>query len=801
MNKINKLIWLSALIISPAALAENITIEYEDTSTYYGGFRGKLTFTNNSNTDIDGWALSCVTNFTITDASGAIVTSGTPTTLTNESWTNMIQAGGTRAIEFGGEPEVNQDSFNDCTFNQEPVTIAINGTDNAEDQHDASQLSASFKMTSSYEGAFRGKVVIKNDDEVKTSYWQLACDTDFTISDASGAEYTQENGRFEFNNTEWGAEIQPGSSATINFGATPALTEQAFENCTLNSIATDIHILSGAAEGIETQTITFPELDATEQIIYQHTIPLGQSELLIAGVSDPIVKTNNDEVITVSANGNKVLLNGLRSGRASLKISDGQSKERYIGIRVRNADGSLPGMPNYLAVGSVSEDSIADLDFWKSFDEEGKNKRVDIRYIYLNGGPFPLVQAGWATTENRLNTKGGRAISFIRESLKYGMIPSFVYYNIPDGNESYTRNMSHLISQEYMQAYFTDLKYAIDIINKEAGDETVQMILEPDALGYMAQNDDDPVTTFVYTQAAYELGFLGEGDPVFDNTLTDFVSAVNYIIERDAPNVEFGWQMNLWAIKPGGYTTPVGVRGLMHITDEGPAHQGYLGWEQGRINIYEEAKAITDYYLRSGVSSYGADFISIDKYGLDATGYGGDSAINIAEEPEKSTWFWNADHWNNYLLFVKAMKDISDLPVVLWQIPVGHINSSTAISPYSADGSFPNLTNTPMKYEDSAATYFLGDQFTPGSAARMAHFSQNKSLDAKVYTQGNDIIWADHMQEAADAGAHTVLFGAGVGVSTDGVGLSETHPTDGFYWIHKVQRYYENTPIALTVEQ
>ncbi len=48
------------------------------------------------------------------------------------------------------------------------------------------------------------------------------------------------------------------------------------------------------------------------------------------------------------------------------------------------------------------------------------------------------------------------------------------------------------------------------------------------------------------------------------------------------------------------------------------------------------------------------------------------------------------------------------------------------------------------------------------------------------------------MKEAVDAGVISILFGAGVGISTDGVG---SDPTDDFWWITNIQRYYEN-PVA-----
>ena len=107
--------------------------------------------------------------------------------------------------------------------------------------------------------------------------------------------------------------------------------------------------------------------------------------------------------------------------------------------------------------------------------------RMDVRYIYLNGGPVN----GWSTWSNQ---PGGRVVSYLQQSQKLGMVPYFVYYNIPDGGESYWTDTQHIASTSYMEGYFKDLKLALDLIHQYAPDDPVGMILEPDFLGYLMQN-------------------------------------------------------------------------------------------------------------------------------------------------------------------------------------------------------------------------------------------------------------------------------------------------------------------------
>jgi hypothetical protein len=472
-------------------------------------------------------------------------------------------------------------------------------------------------------------------------------------------------------------------------------------------------------------------------------------------------------------------VNGLQAGRASLRITETSTGEtRYLGVRVRTASGEAPGMPEYVAIGSVSEDRDHDLNFWRDFDDDLTNKRMDIRYIYINGGPF----TGWRTWTTK---DGARAITYVRESLKLGMIPFFVYYNIPDDSENFQVDKEHIESVDYMEAYYQDLKFFLDLVREEAGDEVVGIVLEPDFLGYMMQQSGGtgqdavpvpPDELLAQTNAAYSSGVLDAGaDPVFPDSVTGLVQSINYVIDKYLPNAYFGWQFNLWASP--GITVEIPGSGLIRLTDS-------LGWEDGRAAIAAETEVIADYYLDAGVATNGADFVSIDKYGLDAGASGW-------QDPANSTWFWNADHWNNYLLFSQVLGQQSNLPVILWQIPVGHVNDSQTPDPYDG-GLFEPLDNSSQHYEDSAPTFFLGDTFKPGSS-RLSYFATNEAGDPKVSVSGDAVTWGEHVEDARDHGIVAILFGAGVGGSTDGVG---SPPTDDYWWITKVQEYFES-PVPL----
>lgn len=545
--------------------------------------------------------------------------------------------------------------------------------------------------------------------------------------------------------------------------------------------------------------------EATQFTINQGTVDYSLS---VAGISSPSfsVSSNNDSVISYSiVDGKTLRLKGLKAGRASLKIKESTSnKVRYVGVRVKNADGTLPGMPEYLAIGTVSTNIPRDLDFFKDFQPGDKNKRMDIRYIYINGEPdaWDRNVEGWQKWG--AGTKGDRAKAYIRESRRLGTIPYFVYYTICGNSESYEHDLANIQDPSYLGYYFKDLKFLLDVIKEEAGDDLVGMIFEPDFIGYMMQNSSlRPDQIYANTSLAYDSGVLNSStdkDPLtnqaFTNNLQGLVRCINYIVNKYnttmGTNINFGWQFNTWSNNASG--TP--AKGLMHKTDE-------VGIVQGREFIAAKARETADYYISAGILTNGAKLVSIDKYGQDAVARESSAANN----PQDSTWFWNADHWNNYLLYVKELNAKTKLPVVLWQMPVGHIERSQASDPYHG-GLFNQLTNTENAgacyFEDSSATFFFGDTFKPGAGNRWNWFKTNQGSDPLVTDNGIDsITWGSHFAAAKDAGVCAALFGAGVARATHGNvsdATQATEPEDDMWFLVKTQRYLAN-PVPISGEQ
>jgi hypothetical protein len=475
------------------------------------------------------------------------------------------------------------------------------------------------------------------------------------------------------------------------------------------------------------------------------------------------VISRNPTVANLTVVSGAIEAHGLLPGRTGMRITfEGVPTPLFMGLRVDNADGSLPGLPGPVALGSVSEDGEADLAFWEGHVPGPKGTRMDLRYIYLNNGPF----VGWHTWWNRVQ-------NFAANSMLWGMVPFFVFYNIPaDKGEGYEIDLRNINSFYYMSAYYANLHLFLKQAKEVMQGELYGIIVEPDFLGYMQQlsgKQPSEITTI-------------------DGTLVNTVTSINQIIARkkaDGDNIIFGWQLNIWADNASNQKD-----GTIRRTDD-------LGWEEGRKVIAQAARNTANYAMSAGALSHGADFLVVDKYGLDGycIKWGVDGQGNPIRIVNASKYFWNNDHWMNYLLFIKTISEVSQKKVLLWQLPVGHINSSTAISART-NKRFPDLANIDTKWEDSSTTFFFGDVFdvsgdvleprTP-SPTRISYFRQNYAKDPTLSWSDNRITWGSHINILPQYGIIAAMFGAGIGESTKGTG---NPPPDDYFWIQKAQTYY-----------
>ncbi len=753
------LLWFPAWLGAQPGPAP-LSVSYRTTADWGSGFNGEITLRNDTGTALADWSVEMVFDRDITTIWDARIArrDGARYVIRAMEYNKVIEPGRSVTFGFGGSPG------NVMTGPRE-ISAAAGG----ETVDSGSRVRVTLAERVRTNSGYQAELTIENPGE-KVTGWELALAGTLELQGARGIVVEQRGGATVLRGED---TIEGRGSLRVQVDGIGRLTAGAVTGCRFNNrdCVAQVFVLSAPVLPAGPVLLDFDTNGAETQI----TVAQGVSRFAFRNPGSYLALSNNPGVAAVSVEGGTLVVTAGAAGRAALRLTEQGGAVRWLGVRVKQVDGSLPEMPGYLSLGAMSEDTGEHLQFWRGFEAGARNRRSDIRYIYLNGGPYN----GWDTWGA---SPGSRAVNYIRNSRMLGIVPFFVFYNIPDGSESYELDLAHVQDPTYMAAYFRNLKLFLDIVRRESPDELVGMVLEPDFLGYLAQNAGKPASEIrAVTRMAYETGVLDGSDPRFPDTVQGLVQAINRSISKHAPQVYFGWQMNLWASPAGGFTTPVPGRGIIRLTDD-------LGIERGRAALRREAAAITQYYLDAGIGSYGARFVSIDKYGLDAVGL----ESGAAQNPAGSIWFWNNDHWNNYLAFVEVMRSTSGLPVILWQLPVGRINRTQQENPYVSSGRFEDLTNAHQRYEDSAPVFFLGDTFTT-TGTRRDYFATNRGEDAALQVDGDTITWGSHMRQAADAGVVSILFGAGVGASTSSIG---DPPTDGFWWITKAQRYYER-PVPL----
>lgn len=703
-----------------------------------------------------------------------------------------------------------------------------------------------FDETYSQAGAYEATMTIENNTSQAVSGWTLTFSAVGLSTVTTGeAQVTQSGSTFTLVSYPATGSIPAGGTMPLalvgKYTAAPV-----FSDCKLNTMACTVQSGSGPHPTNPTTPPTIPNppppassaisiSGVTGTALTMNISGTGTTtySLSASGATTFGAASNNTAVAQATISGSTLTVNALTSGRASLSITDDNGDVRVIGLQILDPGGNPPGIPGYLNVGSFGDNTQFELPFFADFGPDDPiGRRVDSRYEYINGGPYPYNQGGWYTWGAYY---GSRAVQFVQQSLQLGHVPYFVYYNIADGQDNISAP-TYMVQKDFMWSYFADYKVTLEIANTFACDTDgkcppVGFIMEPDFLGSVmngpgnygstapqsitvavsgAYAGADPALDNPGCDAAAQIRAAqstsppvpeGTNDPCFAGTLTGLVQAMNYMAQKYASNVQVGWEFSLWGLKANP------------IPAINAAGQG--GYQQALAAVSATAETIAEWNVQAGVLSYGADFIVQDKYGLDGgcTCLGADAAT----DPAGSTWFWNADVWKGYLAFIDQIHTTTGLPVVLWQLPVGHIDSSTLADPYPQSPtapSFPNLDDTSSHGEDSTPSYFFGDTFVQAGLpdggtggpnlqaaadVRFDYFSQNWSNDPEVQSNSttNTITWGSHMTQAAQAGAISLMFGPGVGDSTRNVPNSTGDVTDGCWAMTAMENYFADGPTPL----
>ena len=549
--------------------------------------------------------------------------------------------------------------------------------------------------------------------------------------------------------------------------------------------------------------------------------------------------SGNPALVTVSVQaGNVLQIAALKPGRSILHVYDELGGEVCVGVRIRRADGSLPdlaginGQAGSVAIGApFRNDPATDLPFYQE-------TAIDMVCAGLNGGfhnPVSGADLGWY---DQYPGNGEKLSRLLRATTDLGMVQTFVYSQIPgDGlvEPSAKQDYANMQSATFMKAYFGDLVAALQLAQAASNGDRVVFIFEPDLIAYMmvyysgtdfATGPEAISALASAARTATDLSgnaILGANEVIpgvtrgSDDNLRAFVLTVNYLATKYCPNATFGWAVDHWASSSVSRTSAPwwGSLSLMHITDLYPSDIA-----TARAKLITEADLVAAFYKKAGIIENGASFMAVEKFAFD----GGSRSFTPTApkgwmDPAGSAWFWDTIHLDNFLAFVKELHVSTGLPVVLWQLPAGHINHSLNQSAFAwpsmvAGGEFPDLLNAPApaigygSWEDSTPTYFFGDQFRVDTSNergltstqvtdRLRFFGRDDpcaGYSGAVSVRGNIVTWQEHISKAREAGVIALLFGSEYGETTSitPYGGMPANPEDHYWWIDKAHKYLLN---------
>lgn len=249
--------------------------------------------------------------------------------------------------------------------------------------------------------------------------------------------------------------------------------------------------------------------------------------------------------------------------------------------------------------------------------------------------------------------------------------------------------------------------------------------------------------------------------PAFSNDFAGWVQAHNWMIRQFAPDVTFGWQENLWSTGTANWV-----------------HQNYTASELKSKISTPLINALTSMTAYSG--SYAPDFLVFDKYEMDA--------IPAASG---SGYLYNARDWNNVLAHVKNVSEAFSVPIMLWQIPGGHLQQN-------------NDVDTRTTHASNEPDFFFGDTSNPlnnlkawisGIPLPTAIYGTNNMvtyLSMNLAGTANNYTWTtSNLQQTVDSHVFAILWGGGNTTS-----VSSFPSDDGGWLANKLIAYYKN-PVVL----
>ncbi|KAK3307829.1 putative hydroxymethyltransferase [Chaetomium strumarium] len=266
---------------------------------------------------------------------------------------------------------------------------------------------------------------------------------------------------------------------------------------------------------------------------------------------------------------------------------------------------------------------------------------------------------------------------------------------LADGNPvlpvmvSYTCNLSlghttgQLQNKEQLARSFANFILALKVA-KEAKDEKhpvpAGFVVNPDFLGACQQEGLAPSYRMPVTeplQTALDHHNVPDKIPAaITDDLRSYVRAVNWLVRAVAPEVTYGWQVNLWG---------VGHSRWLYSTGDAAEDPAQLAKQTAdyvlSLGVYEPVPSPVKLNLRTMRSVTLADFeaatylpappdfIAVDRYEAD----------DFTLRAYHNSYCYGPHEWRRFFAFCRALSAHLAAPVMPWQIPASRIPLTTEV--------------------------------------------------------------------------------------------------------------------------
>lgn len=369
-------------------------------------------------------------------------------------------------------------------------------------------------------------------------------------------------------------------------------------------------------------------------------------------------------------------------------------------------------------------------------------------------------------------------------------MPTIVFYTVDGSSSTYTMklDLSDNAGGKYLRNHYINLismAKQLQAYRDARHPVPATLLLNPDYLGELQKQCeptycdvpyDMPVPVAMALNEAFDYLQLDKSQiPAqfrsANTTIAEYNQSISWLVRQFAPNVPFGWHVNVWAGDKRGH-------GWLQLASRQPTL------------VPEHAAAVADFMTRMKVygntpSPWVPDFIAFDKWERDTF------TANLSGLPVNGGYLYNAPVMQVYLDYVKAVAGAVNKPAMLWQIPGGHLQVAGDI-------------DTRGDHASNEADWILGNLAVNSSLSNVQSYIVNAPMPnplttANVFYQGGartvgehlrcptvePACWqSGHLNVLQNANVFAVLWGGG---STTSIAGTASVADDGGWLFNRIR--------------